>query len=212
MFGVPGFNEVRLKQGSREMATILSRPLVAVSRHGEGRTVAFTGFTPVHDLSQNPYLLDQQFFEDPATEAYFELFALLIAEACGQAAATDCDRVLAMRREPLFETLKKLPLATLRAPEHLVASASGKDHQLRLTLLNGPNYARLIRVRAEWDEGEPDVALYSDNYFDLLPQEIKSLEVAFRSGGERPRGRSACGRLLIEGTNVRKGEVQIELR
>ena len=48
---------------------------------------------------------------------------------------------------------------------------------LLLRLANGGNYARLVRVRAQWPaSGAPFLVEYSDNYFDLLPGEQKSLD------------------------------------
>jgi beta-mannosidase len=214
--GVHGFNEVRLKPGSLEYLSALGRPLVAAGRYGEGRTVAFTGFTPAY-VQPKPrfpgaglphYLFDEQLRDDPATEFYFELFAMLLAEASGRAPAVECGATLASRREPLFEILKKLPPATLSVTETIRVQTSGKGHRLSLTLLNGKHYARLIRVRAEWDKSERSLVLYSDNYFDLLPGESKSLHVDFYSNRDMPKGQTARGRLMIQGTNVKRMEVQ----
>jgi hypothetical protein len=216
--GIPGFNEVRLKPGSLEYLTVSGRPLVASGRYGKGRTVAFTGFTPAYVqpkprfTGEEPikFLVDQRLRDDPATEPYFELFTMLLSETSGQTPGVESEAVLVSRRESLFEILKKLPPAILSVPERLLVRTSGKEQRLSLTLLNGQNYARLVRVRAEWDEGEPDVVLYSDNYFDLLPGESKSVQVEFHSIEEHPG--TADGRLLIEGTNVTKAEVPIAPR
>src|SRR5207249_4456 len=110
-YGVPAFNEVLLKPEGRELVTVMRRPLVAVGRFGEGRTVAFTGFTPIHvalpphakPADPLPYLVDQQLFDQPSTEAWLELFALLLTEASGVSHGIDCGQLFALRKEPLFE-------------------------------------------------------------------------------------------------------------
>ena len=80
-------------------------------------------------------------------------------------------------------------------------------------LTNGSRYARLIRVYAKWN-GEPsdfpDLVLYSDNYFDLLPGETKTVEgELFLPDINTP---SASGTLTIEGVNVPATNIRVKLQ
>src|ERR1035437_2226716 len=83
---------------------------------------------------------------------------------------------MAARDKPLFESLKDLPSASLTVPSALDATASVNKAKATLMITNRNKYARLVRVRAEWQGGEggsPFLVTYSDNFFDLMPGESK---------------------------------------
>src|ERR1019366_8846384 len=103
-----------------------------------------------------------------------------------------------------FETLKDLPTATLTLPSALKVTVSGRKGSATLQVKNGTKYARLVRMRAEWKEGEgnsPYLVKYSDNFFDLLPGESKSVGVKMFLA-KAPLGKLS-GTLVVEGTNVK---------
>ena len=109
---------------------------------------------------------------------------------------------MAAREKPLFETLKDLPTAQLKvsAPR---AERSGDDANVWLQLVNGDNYARLLRVRLDSQDGSqaaPYMVLYDDNYFDLLPHETRTMNARLLF----PTGNTATfsGKLVVSGTNV----------
>jgi hypothetical protein len=205
-FGVPGFNEVDLKPEAKVVMTVEGWPLLITGQYGKGRTVAFTGFTPSWNAPGADFL-DEQFVTMPATRAYFGLFAQMLAAATGDGPEKGYAEVLAAREKPLFQMLKELPPASLKAAGMLQAKTSGKRARIMIDLGNGVNYARLVRLRAEWDGPQPYMSLYSDNYFDLLPGEQRSvsLELAFPGNITTP----ARGRLIVEGSNVAASEIPI---
>ncbi len=186
--GLAGFNDVDLKPGSRQLVTVSGRPLLATGQFGKGTTLAFTGFTPAYkeqksswlDTITLPYLLDQEFVNDPANKSYFSLFMRMVAAVTGQDPTTPYDQLLAAREKPLFESLKDQPAASLTLPSSLEATAQGGKASTTLNVTNGGSYARLVRVRAEWDSGDgssPYLVEYGDNYFDLLPGESKAVPI-----------------------------------
>ena len=122
------------------------------------------------------------------------------------------DELLAARDKPLFESLKDLPAATVEVPSALHVTAAGKRANATLMVTNGSHYARLVRVRAEWEEGEgnsPYLVKYSDNFFDLLPGESKSVGVEMFLATEHMRKLS--GTLVVEGTNIASRRIPVEL-
>jgi hypothetical protein len=137
----------------------------------------------------------------------------MIAAASGEKPALAFDEILAARDKPLFEKLKDLPTATLAVPSLLVATASGKKASATLVVKNGSEYARLIRVRAEWkdrDENPPYLVKYSDNFFDLLPGESKSLAMEmFLAEGHMGK---ISGTLVVEGPNIETKRIPVELK
>ncbi|MFH1008342.1 MAG: sugar-binding domain-containing protein [Candidatus Latescibacterota bacterium] len=231
--GIAGFNDVDLKPGCLQILTISGRPLLVTGQFGQGRTVAFTGFTPAYtekmwpkpgpesfsswkDLpftAPLPYLVDQEFVADPLNRSYFALFMRMIVAASGEEPATAFDELLAARDQPLFETLKDLPATTLDLPMVMSVTASGRKALTNLEITNGGTYARLVRVRAEWEGGEensPYLVKYSDNFFDLLPGESKSLALEMFLAGEH-MGRIS-GTLVVEGPNTEPRRIPVEVQ
>ena len=216
--GVPGFNETRLKPEAREILSVEGRPLLVLGQYGQGRTVAFTGFTPAYREEHAewdtkviyPYLVDQELYQHPATKAYLYLLMEILADASGQKPQVTYDAFVAAREKPLFEMLKDLPLAEVKVTASAAVKISGNGAAFSMQVSNSDHYARLLRVRAEWDDASQstqDLALYDDNYFDLVPGEIRTIQaklplVATSMGHFR-------GKLIVEGTNVRPTETQI---
>ncbi len=220
-YGVPGFNDVDLKPGSRQIMTVSGRPLLVTGQFGQGRTVTFMGFTPAYAEKKSTwdpkitlrYFLDQEFVNDPVTKSYFAIFMRMLAAASGQKPATGFDEVLAAKDKPLFETLQDLPAANLTLPSELKAAVTGRGAHATLALTNGSQYARLVRIRAEWTEGEgnaPYLVMYGDNFFDLLPGESKTLALEMFLAKEHAA--KIAGNLIIEGPNVTTTRVPIELQ
>jgi hypothetical protein len=205
-FGIPGFNAVDRKLEGKVVMTVEGWPLLVTGRYGQGRTVAFTGFTPSWEAPGDDFL-DEQFVNMPATRAYFGLFAQMLAAATGDRPVTDYAEVLAAREKPLFQMLKELAPARLEVGRMLQAKVSSQRAKIIIDLRNGGNYARLVRLRAEWEGPQPYMSLYGDNYFDLLPGERRliSLELAFPENITTP----ARGRLIMEGSNVVPSEIPI---
>jgi hypothetical protein len=216
--GIEGFNDVDLLPGSRQLMTISGRPLLVTGDYGKGRTVAFTGYTPNYTLKKAfwdsrftfPYCLDQEFVTDPVSKSYFSLFLRLITMASGEKPAVAFDDLLAARDKPLFESLKDLPKAPLTLPGEINAVISGGKAHAVLKVASGGAYARLVRVRAEWPgEGAPYLVKYSDNYFDLLPGEEKSLDLEMFLPPDH--GGKIAGTLVVEGPNVEARRIPVEL-
>lgn len=182
--------------------------------------MAFTGFTPAYADKKSAweatiavrYFIDQEIVADPATRSAFALFMKMIVAASGEKPATALDELLAERDKPLFESLKDLPTATLAVPSVLNVTASGKKANATLLVTNGGKYARLVRVRAEWKESDgnsPYLVEYSDNFFDLLPRESKS--VGLEMFLPREHMGKLAGTLVVEGTNIESRRIPVEL-
>jgi beta-mannosidase len=220
-YELDGFNRVQLKPDSKQQLTIMGNPLLVTGRYGEGRTVAFMGFTPEYVATlaswdstiEFPYMLDQEFVSNPQTRAYFTLFMKMIVAATGSESATTYAEILAARNKPLFETLKDQPAAALQQIQPVRAATTGNKAAGVLTLSNGSQYARLVRMRAEWSgpaEKAPYLVIYGDSYFDLMPREVREIPLEFVLP-EAPLG-SVNGRLVIEGSNLAAVEVPVTLR
>jgi beta-galactosidase/beta-glucuronidase len=102
--------------------------------------------------------------------------------------------------------LNKLPPAAVSA--RAVRMAVGKDVVLEVTIRNDtPTVAVMIRLKVVRARSGKRVlpAFYDDNFFSLLPGEVKSLKIRFAAealGGEEPK-------LMEEGWNTPEREIQL---
>ncbi|MGC2404687.1 MAG: glutamine amidotransferase, partial [Acidobacteriaceae bacterium] len=220
-YELDGFNRVRVKPESKQVLAIMSSPLLVTGHYGQGRTVAFMGFTPEYVetvASWNsdlvfPYMLDQEFAANPRTCLYFTLFMKMIVAATGKEPSVPYAEILSARVKPLFETLKNQLPAALQLPKTIEARAAEGKAVASFSISNKSNsYARLVRARAKWSSAEkqsPFLVMYSDNYFDLMPGETRELSLEFRlsEGANQP----AHGYLIVEGSNVADAQVPIVL-
>jgi hypothetical protein len=193
--GFKAFNEVEPKPGAQVLMRIGEKPLLVSGRHGKGYTLALTAYTP----------------EDAGSAPWRAFYGQLLMAARGDnpryryAAAGDSDK-------PQMQLLKEQPEADLALGCKAVAVRLHEDGgKFTLDLANGGRFARLIRLRVEWPDEASEKAvalLYSDNFFDLLPGEKKTIEVEVRRLAVT--GRTLEGVLIVEGVNV--AEQRIPLR
>ncbi|MDD2763766.1 MAG: hypothetical protein PHE83_07315 [Opitutaceae bacterium] len=112
---------------------------------------------------------------------------------------------------PLFQNLKDLPETTLRLPETVEMTAAGRRATSTLNVTNGDAYARLARMRVEWDqpEGDTPYVMFSDNFIDFLPNESASIGLDFLLPKENTGNMS--GTLVVEGPNIETQRIPINL-
>ena len=79
-------------------------------------------------------------------------------------------------------------------------------------LNNSDHYARLVRIRTEW-EGEVDarsnLLLYDDNYLDLAPNESRTVHAILPLTGDTVQ--QLTGKLYVQGTNLAPVEIPLRL-
>jgi hypothetical protein len=193
--GVPSFNEVQVRPGSEVIMKFGDWPLLVAGRYGQGRTVAFMGYTPT----------------DPDVKpAWMGLYGQMLMAAMGQnpqyryAAVAPADK-------PVMELLKEQPTAEIRTSPDAI-EATVKDHVGNFTveIANGERFARLVRLRVEWGglNSQPYAVTFDDNYFDLFPGEKKRVRVEFRTPAKFAG--TIRGNVIIGGSNV--PEIRIPVR
>ncbi len=205
-YGLRAFNRVTAKSGSQTLLSIHNEPLLVAGEFGKGHTVSFTGFTPVQGKEED-FMLGQQLIRDPANRAYFETFIDLVALATGEKTAEPVTALLDATEKPLFQTLKEQPTTKIDVslePGEPAKSPSGAARLVRLK--NGSSYAHLVRMRMEWDSrtAAPYLTEYSDNAFEMLPGEEKTVKLSWRL----PDGASTpSGTLIVDGANAAQSKL-----
>ena len=81
-----------------------------------------------------------------------------------------------------------------------------------MNVVSEQQYVRLVRLRVEWNEPEsqaPYIVMYSDNYFDLLPGESRTITLDLLMPPQV--GKTIQGRLLMEASNAPAQEIPITI-
>ena len=197
-FGVVAFNQVSSRSGSHTQLSIGADPLLVTGAFGEGRTVAFTGFTPQSsDSSLLP--LDEYLMAEPQTRAFFVLFGELLANVLPHPQQSPA-KLLAFHDKPLFQTLKEQPQTVLYISKAAPIETKAAASHFRVRIENTGGYAHLVYLRVEWQDAEhkPFVTELSDNDFELLPHESKDINVEWRLQQPVP---PKSGRLIVNAAN-----------
>lgn len=209
-YGLRAFNRVTARPDSETLLRIHNLPLLVTGKFGKGRTISFTGFTPVQDPKLN-FMLSQQLVRDPTNRAYFETFIAMLALASGQEPAVPITALLDATEKPLFQTLKEQSATRIGVQVEPGAAATAQAGGSRLVKLkNGDSYAHLVRLRVEWDSKTPQPYLtqFDDGAFEMLPGEEKIVGFSWRM----PDGSGAAsGTLIVDGANVMPTEVPLRL-
>jgi beta-mannosidase len=193
-YGITGFNRVNARAGSQTVLTISGQPLLVSGAYGAGKTVAFTGFTPAAD-DFSAFPMDQYMIYEPAARAYFAAFADMLARVLPGAQVVT-PKLLAAHEKPLFQTLKEQPPTQLAVTR--VNAATGRCH-VRIANMGG--YAHLVHMRYEWPAAgpRPFLAEYSDNDFELMPNEFREIDLTWRTTVPEQR---VAGTLIVNAANA----------
>jgi hypothetical protein len=199
--GIQNFNEVEAKEGGDVIMKFTDWPLLVAGQYGKGHTVAFMGYTP----------LDKK-----AEPMWRALYSQMLLAAMGENPEYRYAAVTG-KQKPLFQLLKEQPDASVKAsPAAIDAAAKNGTASFMVEVANGNKFARLLRMRIEWDDtgttgaaAQEPVVLYGENYFDLFPGEKKEVAVDVAM----PEGFTGTtkGTLILEGTNVPETRIPITL-
>jgi hypothetical protein len=197
-YGLVGFNQVTARAESHTELSIAGSPLLVTGKHGAGRTVAFTGFTPAED-DYSALPIDEYLIAEPRGRAYFVLFADMLA-AVMPGVQLRTANLLQAHEKPLFQTLKEQPETEVAATEDGPVAVEGAHARCRVRVENRGGYAHLVHMRLDWtgDGPQPFLSELSDNDFELLPHETRELELDWRSSNV---GQPAKGTLIVKAAN-----------
>jgi hypothetical protein len=155
------------------------------------------GFTPQGSmrLTDSPVILDRVIRASSEARLMTTISAALLALASGEDPAASLAELLERRESPLYETLKGLPQPAW--PDITVSWISQSAGRVRIQ--NGAGYSLGLRLRLDGPamaSGQA-VALWNNQFFDLLPGEMVEADFSILSRGQQPGGPVA---LVAEGT------------
>ena len=198
--GLAGFNKTTLKPGSTLLWSVYGAPLLATGTYGQGRTFAFTGFTPSTDIKTDGFL-DEQLVISREAEAFTGLVAELMSAATNDPLTEDVSALRAEHEKPLFQTLKEMPATQLTATIKQDSKTEDGTRRYKIEITNGASYAHLVRLNLD-DAQQHDpslVAMFSDSFFDLLPGEHKTVLLDWM---QLEKGKEVLPILQVEATNA----------
>lgn len=200
-YGIPGFNQVSARPGTRTELLIAGEPLLVTGTYGAGKVAAFTGLTPSEDES-SPSSLDELLIAKPANRGYFTTFANLLKYVLPGDAQL-ATGLLALHEMPLFETLKELPRTDLAVRMAAEPKDEGQKRSRKVLITNRGGYAHLVHLRVGWGATEPGPlpTEFTDNDFELLPKESREILVQWESDSQN---KLPHGELIIDASNAQE--------
>ena len=165
-------------------------PLLIAGRFGKGQVIAYTGFSPEGSAKLGGHTILDRAIRSSAENRLFAIIgAAVLALASGEGPPLPIKELLEARATPLYETLKNAPrpgwpyvsLSWAREPEGHI--------QARIRIQNkSAHFFRGFRLRFEGPDflSGQVLALWSDQYFDLLPGEEAEATVGLISADHRP--------------------------
>jgi beta-mannosidase len=187
----PGYHLLNPRPGATVLLRVAGQPLLVSGKFGKGLTLAYLGFSPAGSgkvKDRQPVIVDRAIRSSAEGRLFTIISASLLALATGQDPQVGISDLLAARATPLFETLKNTPqpawpqvsLEWTQLPEDRAGA--------RVHIQNGPMYVRGLRLRFEgpdFREGNA-LALWSNQFFDLLPGEEADCTVEIITASDSP--------------------------
>ena len=175
------FHLLRPKPQSAVLLRLDDLPLLVTGRFGKGRTIAYLGFSPEGTTATDhkPVILDRAIRESAAGRTFAGMSAIILALCSGKDPPTDPVSLIDERAVPLFE-----PLLTAAASPPIRVTATwsaGTPGSVTGHILveNGDrfNYGLRIRLAGANERTDNTLALWDNQFFDLLPHEIAETDV-----------------------------------
>ena len=180
------YHLLQSRSNARTLLEMGGLPLLVSGRFGHGRTLAYMGFTPQGSmrLIDAPVILDRVVRASSDGRLMTTISAALLALASGEDPAAPLSELVESRAKPLYETLKELPQPAW--PEITVSWKNQSAGHVRIQ--NGAGYTLGLRLRLDGSAiaSGRSLPLWSNQFFDLLPNELSGADFSILSSGKQP--------------------------
>jgi hypothetical protein len=174
------------------LLSLNGRPLLVTARYGKGKAIAYLGFSPAGNPKPKdslPILLDRVLPVSAEHLLFVKVAASILALAAEEEPVASLDDILnnKTRSTPLFEQLKGLSKPEWPEVAWSWTKVDGSTLVGRARIHNGGAYLRRLRLRLDGPDFENGdvLPLWSNQYFDLLPNETAECEVEIRKKDQR---------------------------
>ncbi len=179
-----GQNVLALRSGAITLIESDGHPLLVTGRHGAARTVAYLGASP----SGEDVVVDRAVRSDQGRLSFL-MTAALLHLATGTEPAEPLMDLVESRERPLYEAL--MNTSTKALPEVSAAWTENKNvRTARVHIHNGSAFTYGFRLRLDGDSftAGDAIALWDDQFFNLMPGEERDCKVEIRTRTGSPSG------------------------
>jgi uncharacterized membrane protein len=212
---VDDFSILDAKPGSKVLVTLGNLPLLVTGRYGRGRTIAYMGFSPEGSpmSDHSPIILERALKESPAKRTFAIVSAVILALASGEDPPVSIDSLIEQQVRPVFEPLLTADPAP---PENVQVTWSHRaDGAIvgHVRIENGNQFSYGLRVRLTGPNEDTDhsLALWGNQFFDLLPHEIAETDVTVLRSTTAPPDRLWITTETIAGRKTPHTELTVPL-
>jgi hypothetical protein len=190
---------------ARHGATVLLRmgdqPLLVSGHFGKGLVLAYLGFSPegsanrggggagsISARDRQPVIVDRAIRSSAGGRLFTIITASLLALASGEDPQVRIADLVDSRATPVFEMLKNLPPAPWPKVTLSWVESAKELPAARIHIKNGSAYFRGLRLRfdgRDFRDGSV-LSLWSNQFFDLLPDEETDVDVELITKGKGP--------------------------
>lgn len=178
------FHTVKAKGDSEVLLGYGDYALLATRRFGKGNVIAYTGFGPEgsSQLMPSPLVIDRALRESVAQRTFGAMTAIMMALASGEDPPTGIDSMIQERTRPLYESMLDVNASHIGTPAEIAAVwTPGPDGSVigHVRITNGDvfRYGLHVDLAGPRAQENSHLALWSNQYFDLLPGEVADAEV-----------------------------------
>lgn len=200
------YHMLKTRPDAQVLLTVNERPLLVKGRYGKGDVIAYLGFSPgvsARAKDYNPVILDRVLLTSAEHLLFADISASLLALASKEDPALPIAELLKARTTPLFESLKNTSKPAW--PELSVSwlQTEGESLRARVRVQNGRDYVRKLRLRFDGPDfaGGRVLALWSNQYFDLLPNETGECTVEIRKADQQPLQKTMLVAETLQGSD-----------
>jgi hypothetical protein len=166
--------------------------------------IAYLGFSP--STGNDSVILDQVLQTSSEHLMFAYVSAAILTLASKENPSLPLADLLKARSTPLFESLKNIPKPTWPQVSLSWQKTSDNIPRALVHIQNGSAYLRGLRLRLDGPDFNSGKALplWSNQYFDLLPNETVECTLEIRMAEKRPMGKAEIIAELLQGSDSKR--------
>lgn len=212
---VDDFNILDARPGSKVLVKLGNVPLLVSGRYGKGRVIAYMGFSPEGSPTRlhTPLILDRALQETPAKHTFGVMSAVILALASGEDPPVSIDSLIEEQVRPVFEPMLTSDPAPPKSVQVTWSHRSDGAVVGHVRIENGDEFSYGLRIRLTGPNGNTDhsLALWGNQFFDLLPHEIVDTDVTVLRSTTSPPDQLWVTTETIAGRETPRRELRVPL-
>ena len=178
--------------------------MLVTGRYGQGTVIAYLGFSP--SARKDSVILDRVLQTSAEHLLFADVSAAILALASKEDPSLSIADLLKARSTPLFESLKNISKPAWPQVSLSWQKTTDKIPRALVHIQNGSSYLRKLRLRLDGPDFNSGKALplWSDQYFDLLPNETIECTVEIRMAEKGHLGKAEIVAEILQGSDSKR--------